>query len=105
MISSYIVQIFQNAGTHFDANICSIVVGVIQVTGTSVSVLVVDKFGRRKLLIISELFIFFAFIMLGSYFLLQERHTPDRTAVVTAETLDTLAWLPLARHQTLTFVR
>ena len=55
----------------FDANICAIVVGVIQVTGTSISVLVVDKFGRRKLLMLSELFICFAFCMLGSFFLVQ----------------------------------
>ena len=46
-------------------------VGVIQVTGTSISVLVVDKFGRRKLLILSELFIAFAFCMLGSFFFVQ----------------------------------
>ena len=46
-------------------------VGVIQVTGTSISVLVVDKFGRRKLLILSELFIGFAFCMLGSFFFVQ----------------------------------
>ena len=46
-------------------------VGVIQVTGTSISVLVVDKFGRRKLLILSELFIGIAFCMLGSFFFVQ----------------------------------
>jgi len=103
VISSYIVQIFQNAGGKFDANICSIVVGVIQVTGTSISVLVVDKFGRRRLLILSELFISFAFCMLGTFFFLQESHyspcpSPDtcQDKFVTAETVDNLAWLPLA---------
>ena len=103
VISSYIVQIFQNAGSKFDANICSIVVGVIQVTGTSISVLVVDKFGRRRLLILSELFISFAFCMLGTFFFLQESHhshcsSPDtcEEMFVTAETVDNLAWLPLA---------
>ena len=40
-------------------------------TGTSISVLIVDKFGRRKLLILSELFISFAFCMLGSFFYVQ----------------------------------
>ena len=102
VISSYIVQIFQNAGGKFDANICSIVVGVIQVTGTSISVLVVDKFGRRRLLILSELFISFAFCMLGTFFFLKESYhsncqTPDSCddKFVTAETVDNLAWLPL----------
>lgn len=87
VINSYIVQIFQNAGSKFDANICAIVVGVIQVTGTSISVLVVDKFGRRKLLILSELFIGFAFCMLGSFFFVQEYYNHITTD---------LAWLPLA---------
>eukprot|EP00092_Neocalanus_flemingeri_P034712 GFUD01037773.1.p1 GENE.GFUD01037773.1~~GFUD01037773.1.p1 ORF type:complete len:517 (+),score=127.69 GFUD01037773.1:69-1619(+) len=102
VISSYIVQIFQNAGSKFDANICSIVVGVIQVTGTSISVLVVDKFGRRRLLILSEMFISIAFCMLGTFFFIQESHLPCPTPetcqdqVVTAETVDNLAWLPLA---------
>ena len=102
VISSYIVQIFQNAGSKFDANICSIVVGVIQVTGTSISVLVVDKFGRRRLLILSEMFISIAFCMLGTFFFIQESHsscpTPEtcQDQVVTAETVDNLAWLPLA---------
>ena len=103
VISSYIVQIFQNAGSKFDANICSIVVGVIQVTGTSISVLVVDKFGRRRLLILSEMFISFAFCMLGTFFFIQESHhspcaSPDncQDMFVTAETVDNLAWLPLA---------
>merc|ERR1711892_1087671 len=102
VISSYIVQIFQNAGSKFDANICSIVVGVIQVTGTSISVLVVDKFGRRRLLILSELFISFAFCMLGTFFYIQESHSPCpaldtcHDQFVTAEIVDNLAWLPLA---------
>merc|ERR1711892_634255 len=102
VISSYIVQIFQNAGSKFDANICSIVVGVIQVTGTSISVLVVDKFGRRRLLIMSEMFISFAFCMLGTFFYIQESHSPCpaldtcHDQFVTAEIFDNLAWLPLA---------
>jgi len=102
VISSYIVQIFQNAGSKFDANICSIVVGVIQVTGTSISVLVVDKFGRRRLLILSEMFISIAFCMLGIFFYIQESHSPCpspdacHNQFVTAETVDNLAWLPLA---------
>ena len=102
VISSYIVQIFQNAGSKFDANICSIVVGVIQVTGTSISVLVVDKLGRRRLLILSEMFISIACCMLGTFFYIQESHSPCpapdtcQDQFVTAETVDNLAWLPLA---------
>ena len=84
VISSYIVQIFHNAGSELDANICSIVVGVIQVTGTSVAVLVVDRVGRRKLLILSEFFIAISFCMLGTFFQLQEQGSFSP------------AWLPLA---------
>lgn len=84
VVSSYIVQIFQQAGSEFDASVCSIVVGVIQVTGTSVAVLVVDRVGRKKLLILSEFFIAVSFAMLGSFFLLQEQGSFSP------------AWLPLA---------
>ena len=84
VISSYIVQIFQNAGSELDASVCSIVVGVIQVVGTSLAVLVVDRFGRKKLLVTSEFFIAVSFCMLGTFFLLQERGSFSP------------AWLPLA---------
>lgn len=53
-------------------------------TGTSVAVLVVDRVGRRKLLILSEFFISVSFCMLGSFFLLQEQGSFSP------------AWLPLA---------
>ena len=71
-IQSYIFQIFLNAGSHIDSNMSVIIVGVVQVTGTSVSALLVEKFGRRKLLILSEILISIAFWMLGSYCFLQE---------------------------------
>ena len=102
VISSYIVQIFENAGSKFDANICSIVVGVIQVTGTSLSIIVVDKYGRRPLLIVSELLISFSFAMLGTFFYLKESSSPCGSSnycqepYTVANTLDTLAFLPLA---------
>merc|ERR1719318_2436185 len=62
----------------------------------------VDKFGRRRLLILSEMFISIAFCMLGTFFYIQESHSPCpapdicQDQFVTAETVDNLAWLPLA---------
>ena len=72
MISSYIVQIFQDAGNEFDANTSSIVVGVIQVVGSALAVLVVDPIGRKKLLILSGLFIAVSFCILGTHFYVLE---------------------------------
>ena len=68
MISSYIVQIFQDAGNEFDANTSSIVVGVIHVVGSAVAVLVVDRIGRKKLLILSEFLITVCLCTLGTHF-------------------------------------
>ena len=77
----------------FDANICAIVVGVIQVTGTSLSVLVVDKFGRRKLLIISEFFICISFCLLSSFFFIQVKYINENRSQESPPRSLILPWL------------
>ena len=83
VISSNLVEIFQRAGAELDANNCTIIVGSIQVFGSSVAGLIVDSFGRKNLLIYSESFICGSFAVLGLFFRLQEMgfHPP--------------AWVPL----------
>ena len=48
-------------------------IGGVQVLGTFVTTLVIDKFGRKVLLIISELFICISMIGVAVFFLLYEK--------------------------------
>ena len=47
-------------------------VALCQVTGTGVAILVVDKFGRRILLILSSMLMCFSIFALGIYFFMDE---------------------------------
>lgn len=64
-------------------------VGVVQVVATFISSLVVDKFGRKILLIISAFFMSFSGALLGVYFTLSNRQLID------SETLSKIAFLPI----------
>jgi len=84
----YCVEIFQSAGTALDANASSIIVGSIQVVATIGSTFLVDRFGRRILLILSELFMALSFVALGLFFYIQSSQ-PGNVAP------SGLTWLPL----------
>ena len=47
----YTVQIFQSAAPSIDANVASVIVGVVQVAATMVAAVLMDRAGRRLLLI------------------------------------------------------
>lgn len=51
----YTVHIFREAGSNWDPNYCAIIVGALQVVATFSEVVIVDRAGRRKLLLLSEL--------------------------------------------------
>lgn len=83
----YTTEIFQAAGTGLSAEFGTILVGVMQVIATFVASLVVDKLGRRMLLLISDSVMALCTLLLGVYFFMKER---DATSV------DSLGWLPIA---------
>ena len=64
---------FQSAGTSLDDCVSAMLIGGVQVLGTFVTTLVIDKFGRKVLLIISELFICISMIGVAVFFLLYEK--------------------------------
>lgn len=66
--------------------ICTVIVGIVQVLATFVSVLIVDKAGRKLLLIISAVVMSMCTICLGVYFYLQRQ---DEASVAD------ISWLPL----------
>ncbi|XP_055587580.1 facilitated trehalose transporter Tret1-2 homolog [Uranotaenia lowii] len=82
----YTVQIFKAAGSTMDPAICAIVVGVVQVLMTFVSAVLIDKAGRRILLLQSSFVMGSCLIVLGVYFNLQAAKAD----------VSNIGWLPLA---------
>ncbi|CAG9793661.1 unnamed protein product [Diatraea saccharalis] len=81
--------IFDSAGAAIDAAIATIIIGVIQVIATFVSSLVVDKLGRRILLLLSALVMCLCSTALGVFFFLKDQHGEN------ADILQAISWLPL----------
>lgn len=77
--------IFDSAGASILPAIATIIIGIIQVIATFVSSLVVDKLGRRILLLLSALVMCVCSTALGVFFFLKER----------GENVEGISWLPL----------
>lgn len=82
----YTGDIFRDANTGIEPTLATIIVGVMQVIATFVSSLVVDKLGRRILLLASIGVMTICTILLGTFFVLQSN---DRDSV------ENLGWLPI----------
>lgn len=68
----YSVSIFETAGSSLDPAVATIIVGVVQVLATYASTLLVDRAGRRILLLISDAIMALCLGSLGYYFYLRE---------------------------------
>lgn len=88
----YVSTIFKAANGNSDDepaisdNVAAIIVGSVQVVATLVSTLVVDKLGRRILLLLSSTVMAVCTILLGIYFYMDSH--PDKS-------VDNMAWLPI----------
>lgn len=82
----YTVPIFKSAGSNIDASICAIIVGVVQVLMTFGSTLLIEKAGRRILLLQSSIVMGICLATVGIFFHLKAAET-DVTSI---------GWLPLA---------
>lgn len=82
----YTGDIFKDANTGIEPTLATIIVGVMQVIATFVSTLVVDKLGRRILLLASIGVMTICTILLGVFFVMQ---TNDKDSV------ENLGWLPI----------
>lgn len=81
----YTNSIFKSAGSTMDENLCSIVVGVVQVLMTFVSALLIDRAGRRILLLQSCIVMGACLVTLGIYFNIKE----------SGGNVTNIGWLPL----------
>lgn len=82
----YTKGIFEAANTGIDAGIATIIVGVMQVIAVFVSSIVVDKLGRRLLLIPSIGVMTVCTLLLGAYFYMKDAN----------HDISNLGWLPIA---------
>ncbi|XP_031348943.1 facilitated trehalose transporter Tret1-like [Photinus pyralis] len=85
----YTSDIFTDSGSSLDPKEATMIVGAIQIIATFISSLVIDKLGRRILLLTSSLFMAVGLLILGAFFSLKLRGLAD------AETLETLGLLPI----------
>ena len=74
-----------------DDCVSAMLIGGVQVLGTFVTTLVIDKFGRKVLLIISELFICISMIGVAVFFLLYEKCGDECTDDETGNSTTTAA--------------
>ncbi|KAH8361710.1 hypothetical protein KR200_009121 [Drosophila serrata] len=81
----YTESIFQSAGTSLNASLCSIIVGVVQVFMTLASSLLIEKAGRKILLIFSSTVMTICLAMLGAYFNMSN----------SGKDVSSIGWLPL----------
>lgn len=85
----YTGDIFEAAGAALDSKDATIIVGAIQVAATFVSSLVVDKFGRKILLLGSDFFMALSGILLGVFFSIKDNALADQ------DTIDRISFLPI----------
>ena len=81
------VKIFESAKTNLNSLIENIIVGGVQVVSTALAAVLIDKLGRRILLISSALIMIISLYGLGLYFWIQKTH-PDLAK--------TISFLPLS---------
>lgn len=65
-------NLLQSTGSEIDSAVCSIIVGVMSVVATYVSTLIVDRLGRKILLLSSIIVMGLCTFLIGLYFYLHE---------------------------------
>jgi len=83
----YTVDIFKATGIQLHSNYCAIIVGAVQLIAAVLATTIMNKVGRRVLLLISETFMCVALTAMGTFFY-YKTYYPDTTR-------DYLQWLPL----------
>ncbi|KAK6618642.1 hypothetical protein RUM43_013033 [Polyplax serrata] len=81
----YTGDIFKTVNADSDPNVSSIIVGVVQVISTFISTLIVDRLGRKILLVLSASIMSICTLLLGVFFYLKESD----------KDVSSITWLPL----------
>lgn len=91
---SYTAKIFEESGSNLAPNTSAIIVAVIQLCGTYISTILVDRSGRKLLLSVSAVGIGLGLTCLGSYILFKTQ----------GYNLDSLSWIPIACFSFIIFI-
>lgn len=86
----YTSNIFQSSGIKFDPKTATILVGGFQAVATFVSSLIVDRLGRRKLLLFSGLIMSVSTLLIGLFYTLRERD------IINGDNISSYGALPVA---------
>ncbi|KAJ8683565.1 hypothetical protein QAD02_019357 [Eretmocerus hayati] len=70
----YTVQIFQDAGSTIDENLCTIIVGIVNFGSTFVATALIDRLGRKILLYMSSVSMTLSLVVLGGFFYMKNSH-------------------------------
>ncbi|XP_049804060.1 facilitated trehalose transporter Tret1-2 homolog isoform X1 [Schistocerca nitens] len=73
----YTVMIFESAGSTLDDHVATIIVGAVQLLANVAALFVVDRAGRRPLLLASGALMAVSMAALGAYFNLQEQNREE----------------------------
>ncbi|KAL7636695.1 UNVERIFIED_CONTAM: hypothetical protein RMT77_012447 [Armadillidium vulgare] len=85
VVTAYTGRIFEAANTGFSINTCTVIVGTVRFLSTLVSAVLLDRTGRKALLIISAIGSSIGMVSIGLYFYLQHHSSVEE-----------LHWLPLS---------
>lgn len=82
----YTVPIFKMSGSSIDPNLSTVIVGIVNIVATIGATLLIDRLGRKVLLIISDVFMLICLVSLGIFFYLKDYHP---------ESIQGLGFIPL----------
>ncbi|XP_018025267.1 facilitated trehalose transporter Tret1-2 homolog isoform X2 [Hyalella azteca] len=88
----YSVSIFNSVGSTLDSNVCSVIIGVVNLFSTFLATALIDRLGRKILLYISDGLIVFSLISLAIFFYFKQYAETDESWT---ETMDSVSWIPL----------
>ncbi|XP_050311208.1 facilitated trehalose transporter Tret1-2 homolog [Anthonomus grandis grandis] len=70
---SFMGSIYESAGTDIPPNVCTIITGCVQVASNTACIFMVEKMGRKLLLLVCCIFCFMSMTVLGLYFFFKGR--------------------------------
>ncbi|XP_058060817.1 facilitated trehalose transporter Tret1-like isoform X1 [Anopheles bellator] len=91
---NYTSQIFADAGSDLDPNMAAIVVGAIQITGSYGSSIIVDRYQRKHVYIVSSFLATIGLFVMGTHGYLKSQHI-DVSAI---------SWIPVASLSFVIFI-
>ncbi|CAH0546451.1 unnamed protein product [Brassicogethes aeneus] len=83
----YTGDIFKSTGSSLDPKVATIIIGTVQLLATFASSLVVDKFGRKILLLFSDFFMLVSGLVLAIFFTVKKNMTDQE--------IKDIGWIPI----------